>query len=143
MKHTYVAKTSISISASIEKVWEALVTPSIIKQYLFGTEVTSDWKEDSTITYTGVWKGKSYEDKGKILTFVPNKEFTATYWSSMSGTEDKPENYAIVSYILKTKDRHVELTVTQDNILNEAAQKDSKKNWGMVLGTIKKIVEEK
>jgi hypothetical protein len=31
-----------------------------------GTEVISDWKEGSTIIYTGEYEGKKYHDKGLI-----------------------------------------------------------------------------
>jgi uncharacterized protein YndB with AHSA1/START domain len=40
-----IAKVSITLNAPIAKVWNALVNPEIIKQYLFGTNVVSDWKE--------------------------------------------------------------------------------------------------
>jgi uncharacterized protein YndB with AHSA1/START domain len=95
-----IAKTSININASASKVWEALTTPAMIKEYLFGTEAVSDFKVGSSIIYKGVWGGKIYEDKGKILEVVPEKLFVSTYWSSMGGKEDKPENYNKVSYEL-------------------------------------------
>ena len=57
MGENLTAKSSITINASIAKVWEALVNPSIIKQYMFGTEVVSDWKEGSSIVWKGIWKG--------------------------------------------------------------------------------------
>jgi uncharacterized protein YndB with AHSA1/START domain len=96
------AKASILIQSTSAKVWKALTEPELIKQYLFGTQVTSDWKVGGSITYRGIWQGKSYEDKGKILTLVPEKIFQSTYWSSIRGLEDRPENYAIVTYELET-----------------------------------------
>jgi hypothetical protein len=62
-----VAKASTIIDASIAKVWEALTSPEKIKQYMFGTDVVSDWKEGSSIRWKGEWQGKKYEDKGVIL----------------------------------------------------------------------------
>lgn len=55
------------INASSSRVWEALTDPKLIKQYLFGTEVSTDWKVGSPITYRGVWNGREYEDKGRII----------------------------------------------------------------------------
>ncbi|MCX6146204.1 MAG: SRPBCC domain-containing protein, partial [Candidatus Kapabacteria bacterium] len=89
-----IIQVAIEINAPISKVWEALVTPSIIKEYMFGTETTSDWKVGSRISYKGVWEGKEYEDGGIITEFVENKVFESTYFSSMSGEEDKEENYS-------------------------------------------------
>ena len=143
MDKGFIAKATVAIDASTIKVWEAIITPEIIKQYLFGTEVISDWKEGSSIIYKGVWKGKSYEDKGKILQVIPEKLFKSTYWSSMSGTEDKPENYATVTYQLGEKNGQTELTLNQDNNLTEESRVHSEQNWKMVLSNLKKLLEEK
>jgi uncharacterized protein YndB with AHSA1/START domain len=67
MPKNLVAKTSLSIAAPAAKVWDALVNPQVIKQYMFGTAVVSDWQPGSPITWKGEWKGKPYEDKGTIL----------------------------------------------------------------------------
>jgi uncharacterized protein YndB with AHSA1/START domain len=39
MNDKYVAKAKTTIHAPISKVWQALVNPEIIKQYLFNTDV--------------------------------------------------------------------------------------------------------
>ncbi len=44
MKENLTANASISLDASPSKVWGALTNPKLIKQYMFGTEVTSNWK---------------------------------------------------------------------------------------------------
>ncbi len=44
MKNTFIAKSTITIHAPVSKVWEALINPDLIKQYLFGTQAISDWK---------------------------------------------------------------------------------------------------
>jgi uncharacterized protein YndB with AHSA1/START domain len=142
MKKGLTAKASIDIHTPAAKVWEALIRPELIKQYLFGTEAVSDWKVGSPITYKGVWEGKSYHDKGKILQIVPEKLFQSTYWSSIGGLEDKPENYATVTYELETKNGGTLLTVSQDNIADEKGVDHMKKNWSMVLETIKKLLEK-
>jgi uncharacterized protein YndB with AHSA1/START domain len=52
----FVAKSNITIKADAARVWDALTNPELIKQYLFGTEAISDWKEGSSITYKGSGK---------------------------------------------------------------------------------------
>lgn len=138
-----IATTSIRIEAPVKAVWEALTTPALIKQYLFGTEVTSDWKVGSPITFSGEWEGKRYQDKGTILQAEPNKVFTYTYWSSMSGTEDIPANYANITYNLEGENGQTVLTITQDNVPTEESKKHSEKNWSMVLSTLKEMLEKK
>jgi uncharacterized protein YndB with AHSA1/START domain len=40
-----IAKATIFINVPADKVWNALTNPEVIKQYMFGTTVVSDWKE--------------------------------------------------------------------------------------------------
>jgi len=141
MNETYLAKVSISIDAPKEKVWEALTKPELIKQYLFGTQVTTDWQMGSPITYKGTWEGKSYEDKGKVLENEPGKLLVSTFWSSLSGVPDLPENYQTVRYELSDEGDGTRLTLTQDNNDSEESAKHSEQNWNMVLERLKRLVE--
>ena len=134
-------ETSIKINARASKVWDALTKPELIKQYLFGTETKSDWKVGSPITYKGVWEGKEYEDKGVIKKIQRGKLLQSTYFSSFSGKEDKPENYATVIYELKEDGKGTLLNISQDNIENEDGIKHMKENWDMVLKKLKEVVE--
>jgi uncharacterized protein YndB with AHSA1/START domain len=141
MKKTFLAKTKIDIKASISQVWDALTKPDLIKQYLFGTEVTTDWKVGSSIVYKGVWEGKAYEDKGKVLQVEPGKLLVSTFWSSLSGTPDVPENYQTVRYELSPDGNGTSLTLTQDNNKSQEEADHSEKNWKMVLEGMKKLLE--
>ncbi len=40
--------------------------PALIKKYLIGTDVSSDWKEGNAINYKGEYEGKKNHDKGVI-----------------------------------------------------------------------------
>jgi uncharacterized protein YndB with AHSA1/START domain len=143
MKSNITGQASISIEAPVEKVWQALTTPSIIKQYFFGTDTISDFKAGSPIKFKGEYQGKQYEDKGTIIEVIPNKLFSYNYWSSMSGIEDKPEKYMIVTYALSKEEGHTSLTIMQENIADEKTREHSEQNWNMVLGDLKKLLETK
>jgi uncharacterized protein YndB with AHSA1/START domain len=134
-------KTTITINAPATLVWKALTDTEIVKQYFFGTNQTSDWKEGSDIVWTGEWDGKTYRDHGKILEINPGKFVTYSYWSSMSGTEDKPENYQNVSYNLTEDNGITTLDILQDNIKDEAAKEHSEQNWQHMFGAMKQMVE--
>lgn len=136
------ATASVTIQAVPAQVWEALTNPEMIQQYLFGTEVTTDWKVGSPITYKGTWQETSYEDKGVILEIEPEKRLVSTYWSSMGGKPDVPENYNTVTYELTPEEGGTRLTVTQDNIATEEAHDHSAKNWGIVLDGLKNLLEK-
>jgi uncharacterized protein YndB with AHSA1/START domain len=138
----YVAKQSIVIHAGAARVWEALTDPKAIQQYLFGTEVITDWKVGSPVIYRGVWEGKTYEDKGKVLQNEPGRLLVSTYWSSMSGIPDRPENYQTVRYELAPENGGTRVTVVQDNNDSQESADHSAQNWKMVLEGMKKVVEE-
>lgn len=140
--NNFIAKAETVIKATASEVWDALTNPAMIKQYLFGTEASSDWKVGSPITYKGVWEGKTYEDKGTIVRIEPEKVLETTYWSSMGGKEDVPENYNKVTYKLDREEDATKLTITQDNNPTEESAKHSEKNWHMVLDGLKKLLEK-
>ena len=133
MKNNITGSASTTIDASPAEVWDALTNPAQIKKYFFGTEVTSDWKKGSPIFFRGEWEGKKYEDKGTILETIPRELFQYSYWSSLSGIEDKPENYVVVSYQLSEENGKTKVTITQENIPTEEMKKHSEENWNKVL----------
>src|SRR5262249_30615325 len=97
MRKGYIARSYTTINAARTKVWDALVDPQAIKEYMFGTDVTSDWKPGSSITWKGKWEGRPYEDKGVIVRALPQQELEYTHFSPMTGLPDKPENYHTVT----------------------------------------------
>ena len=142
MANKLVAKSSVVINAPVNKVWKALIDPAQIKEYLFGTNAVSDWRKGSPLTYEGEWQGKKYKDKGTIIDIVPEKLLHTTYWSSMSGKEDKPENYNNVIYELQPRGESTMVTISQDNIADQAGLKHMEENWGVVLSNMKKLLEK-
>ncbi len=138
----YVVKVSTLIHAPAAKVWEALTNPELIQHYLFGTRAETDWKVGGPIKWKGEWQGRAYEDKGIVLQFVPERLIETTYWSSMAGLPDTPENYKRVAYELRPENGGTLLTLTQDNNASEEDKNHSEQNWKMVLDGLKKLVEQ-
>lgn len=142
MTRGYEAKTSITIDASRADVWDALIDPAKVKAYLHGAEVASDWTVGAPITWTGVWKGKPYVDKGTVLAIEPERLLRTTHWSPMGGSEDRPENYHTVTYELRQDGTKTVLELTQDN---NATQKEADAmaddNWAPILQGLKQTVE--
>ena len=142
MNNKFTAQATTLVNAPASKVWDALTSPSLIKQYLYGTEVTSDWKVGSPITYRGEWEGKSYEDKGEILQIEPEKLLVSTFWSSLAGLPDVPENYKTVRYELSPEGSRTKLTITQDNNDTQEEANHSEQNWNTVLDKLKELLEK-
>jgi uncharacterized protein YndB with AHSA1/START domain len=93
MNKGFIAKATIIINTPPLRVWDALVNPELIKQYLFGTQVVTDWKLGSPITYKGIWEGKTYEDKGNVQQIEPGKLLVSTFWMLPKTTKPFAMNY--------------------------------------------------
>lgn len=133
-----VSEASILIDAPREKVWEAVVTPALIKQYMMGSDVDTDWQVGSPIVWKGEYEGKKYEDKGEILQMEPEKLVQYTH----DVKPDAPEKYHIVTVRLdEEEDGQIRLTITQDNNPDEAAREYTTEFWENVVEQIKEIVE--
>lgn len=143
MEKNLTAKASVKINASDAKVWDGLTNPAIIKKYMMGATVDSDWKKGSKITWKGEIKRKKYEDKGEILEIKTQKELKYSHFSPLSGEEDIPENYHTVAINLSASNKQTTVSLSQDKNKTEKAKEESEKNWKMMLDGLKKIVEEK
>lgn len=136
-------KKTITINTSASKVWEALVTPEWISQYLYGTKVITDWQVGGLIMFTGEWEGKEYIDKGTILELEEGKILSYSYWSNFSGLPDIPENYSVVTFKIHEVDKVTcRLTVVQENFANETQFEHSDQGWESVLNTLKELLEK-
>ncbi|MFZ0390099.1 MAG: SRPBCC domain-containing protein [Calditrichia bacterium] len=141
-KNLTVSKT-VEINAGQEVVWDALTNPAKIKEYFFGTETTSAWKQGSEIIFKGKYQGKSYRDKGIIREIKPGSFLQYNYWSHFSGLEDKAENYSLVTYRLRQESGKTILTVTQTGFAKEDGFRHAETGWEQVLQKIKEIAEKK
>jgi uncharacterized protein YndB with AHSA1/START domain len=142
MTRGFAAKNTVTIDAPRAQVWDALTNPAKVRQYMHGTEMSTDWKAGSPITWRGEWNGKSYEDKGKVLEVEPERLLRYTHWSPMGGSDDTPENYHTLTYELAGSGDTTTLTLTQDNNpTQEDADKMARDNWAPVLKGLKETVE--
>ena len=143
MSRGFEAVKTVTIDAPKSEVWDALTKPEKVKQYMHGTNLTTDWKEGSPISWKGEWKGKAYEDKGKVLEVEPQSRLRYTHWSPMGGSEDKPENYHTVVCELAEEGGKTILTLSQDNNpTQEEADKMAANNWAPMLEGLKQTAEE-
>jgi uncharacterized protein YndB with AHSA1/START domain len=141
MNDTFIAKAHVDIKAPIAKVWDALVDPALIKQYMFGTNVVSDWHEGAPIVWKGEWEGKPYKDKGTILQLKPEHVLQYSHFSPLSGQPDVPENYHTVTIELSPRGAGTIVTLSQDNNASEEERQHSEQNWGAMLDSLKKFLE--
>src|SRR4030095_14710366 len=135
MNKGLIANASTTINAPSAELWQALVTPAAIKEYMFCTTVTSDWVVGSPISWKGEWQGRAYEDKGIILQVVPERVLEYSNFSPLAGGPDVPENYHVVTVELSPDGERTRVALSQDNNPTEQAREHAEKNWiGMLAG---------
>ena len=134
-------QVSTTIDARPAKVWEALTTPDLIKQWFFGVDTETDWAEGSPIVHRGEYQGRPYEDTGTIVKVDPERLLVHTHWSPVSELPDRPENYQEVSWGLSERDGQTELTVTEVNLPSEEAKAVSEQGWRTALAGLKDLLQ--
>ena len=132
-----IARARVDIDAPTHDVWDALIDPDRVEQYMFGTRVTTDWEVGNPITWSGEWQGKQYEDKGEVLEYQPDRKLSYTHYSPLSGKPDLPENYHTVTIELAPSGTGTTVTLAQDNNETEEAREHSETNWQTMLDGLK------
>lgn len=143
MNRELIATITISIDKKDTIVWDAMVNPETIKQYMYGTETHTTWVLGSPITFTGEWQGQPYTDKGVILDINPLRVLSYSYWSPLSGTDDFEDNYTHVTFHLSAFDNNTIVTITQDNLEDDEAVVKAEDNWMKVAHKMKEVIENR
>jgi uncharacterized protein YndB with AHSA1/START domain len=137
----YVATAETEIEAPASRVWTALTDPEQVKQYMFGSQVETNWRPGSPIVWKGEYEGKQYEDKGEIVEIEPERRLEVTHFSPLSGREDVPENYHTLVYELEERGGKTRVSLSQDKNPTEEAAEHSRANWEQMLAGLKQVVE--
>lgn len=133
-------KSQFIIKAPLEKVWEALTNPELVKQYFFGTKLETSWKVGDPIFWRGSWEGTAYEDKGTVLEYEPLKHLKYNYWSSFSGSPDSPDNYLDISYQVEDAKGGTLLTIIQEGLKSEEKREHSEQSWKGMMVEMEKML---
>ena len=139
----FVATAETDVAAPPGKVWAALTDPEQIREYMFGSDVVTDWRQGSPIVWKGEYEGKTYEDKGEIVEIEPERRLKVTHFSPLSGRDDRPENYHTVLYELEDRGGATHVSLSQDNNPSEDAAEHSRANWEKILAGLKQFVERR
>jgi uncharacterized protein YndB with AHSA1/START domain len=135
-----IARVSVSFHAPVERVWEWLTDPTLVKQYFYDTDLLADWKIGGMMYYRWVCEGKDYEDKGIITALDAPYHLAYDYRSSWDTSPDIRENYKRVTYTLTSHDGETLLVVTQESDTPTEAE-NIEKSWNNILSGLKKLIE--
>jgi uncharacterized protein YndB with AHSA1/START domain len=141
MRREYVATSTIVIEAPTSRVWTVLTDRDAIKEFMFGTDVVTEWEVGGPIVWRGIWKGSEYEDKGTILEYDPGRRLVLTHFSPLSGQEDQPGNYHTLAWTLEGAAGMTRLTLSQDNNASAEDAQHSQGMWDTLVRSVKTIAE--
>ena len=137
-------ETQITINAPVAKVWEALITPEITRQYMYGCDVISDWRIGSSVAWKGAADAVIYVI-GDLVAFEPNQLLSFTVFDPHGKYENIPENYLTSTYQLSAVGGQTLVKVSQGDYAKvedgEKRFQDSVSGWNATLEALKKILE--
>jgi uncharacterized protein YndB with AHSA1/START domain len=141
-------KKTITLNAEASKVWEALTKPEMIKKYMSGTEVISDWKVGSPILWVGTSEGaEKVVLKGSIEKLEVGKLIQFTALDLNAEYTDIPSNYVKATYELTPKLGKTLLSVTQGDYsrVEEGRRRfvSDDGGWNRTLNALKEFIETK
>jgi uncharacterized protein YndB with AHSA1/START domain len=142
---TQAAQVSTELDTSLDTAWKALTNPAVLGRALFGSQVETSWKVGEPISFHGEWYGRHFEDKGKVLAFSPPRQLRFSHFSALSGLEEKPENFHVLTFeLLPGPKTTVRLTQENENDkpLDEGTRAELRRNWTAVLNGLKRIIEK-
>lgn len=141
MSEELIAEASVSIDAPAAAVWRALTDPELIREYLRGATVETDWSPGSRIVWRGEWEGRPYLDHGTVVEVLENERLVLTHFSPLSGKPDVAENHHELTYSIEPDGDLTRLTLEQDNNATEAEARHSSQNWQAMLEQLRKVAE--
>ena len=126
------------IRTTPEKLWHALTTTEVIKQYWFGMKVDGDWKVGSTWRF---YYDGSLMDSGEILESVPQKRLVRS-WLNEWKPEFKTEGSSDCVYEMEPIGASVKLTITHSiERLSSKFIEAVAESWPMCISNLKSLLE--
>ncbi|HKH08806.1 MAG TPA: SRPBCC domain-containing protein [Agromyces sp.] len=148
MGERYVSTSTIRIDARRDRVWAVLTDPNAAREFMFGTELETDWSIGGPILWRGVHHGTPYEDRGVVLEFEPGRRLVHTHFSPLGGADDLPENHHTLTWTLDAEpsvgaagEAGTVLTLSQDNNATREAAEHSRGMWDQLVAKVKEIAE--
>jgi uncharacterized protein YndB with AHSA1/START domain len=127
------------IRTTPEKLWTALTSPDLMKDYWFGMHCESDWTPGSP--WRLVFADGRVADAGEIVEADPNRRL-AIKWRNEFKPEMKAEGYSLCTFELEPADGAVKLTVTHE--MDRAESKfieGVSTGWPRILSNLKSLLE--
>tara|TARA_R110001599_G_C12055987_1_gene642662 strand:+ start:309 stop:728 length:420 start_codon:yes stop_codon:yes gene_type:complete len=133
--------SQIEVKATPEKIWEILTSPEKVKLWQYGSELLTDWKVGSRVSFTNKWEDKVFEQYGTVLEFNPNKSLKYSLFFPKPDLEDKPENYFKMEYVLTQHGANTLVKIIQEDNRPGAKQEAPQGEENPIMKALKTLIE--
>ena len=136
-----VNSSTVRIEVPVDQVWNALVSPDLVKQWQYGSELITDWQVGSPIRFRTRWENQVFEQWGQVLSFNPFELIKYSLFAPRPGLEDRPENYFVMSYLVSPVEGATKLEIRQEDNRPSAQQGEPPGADNPILKGLKALLE--
>ena len=133
--------STIKINAAIQKVWDTITKPELVKLWQYGSDLLTTWEVGSDIKFRTEWEEKVFEQWGKVLEMRPNELIKYSLFAPRPDLEDKPENYFVMNYLLTDENGQTKLEIIQEDNRPNAVQEEPQGEENPILKSLKQLAE--
>jgi uncharacterized protein YndB with AHSA1/START domain len=130
-----IARVSLRIESPRSRVWRALVDPTDITRYMPATDVQSDWREGSTITWRSEIGVRPRDVQGVILRLEPERVFEYRYVNPYSRATHR------VTIELSDDGEGTRIALAEDGQKNERELAHGEGGWRLALNNLRALLE--
>jgi uncharacterized protein YndB with AHSA1/START domain len=136
--------STVTILAPAKKVWLALTSPGLVKHWQYGSDLLTTWEIGTPIIFRNEWNGRVFEQKGKVLEFLPESRLKYSLFFPRPDLQDIPEHRIFMTYELTESEGVTSLLVRQEDPRPSAPVEAPGGDEGPdVLSGLKELVEVK
>lgn len=127
------------IRTTQERLWAALTTPDFMRQYWFGMDFVTDWKQGSP--WRLIFADGKMADSGEILEIDPPNRLVLK-WRNEFRPELTAEGYARCTMELEPAAEAIKLTVTHTiDLADSKIIAAVSGGWPKILSNLKSLIE--
>lgn len=139
-----ITDSTIKIHAPASKVWLALTTPELVKQWQYGSNLLTTWQPGTSIIFRNEWNGQIFEQRGTVLEFTPTSRIKYSLFFPRPDLQDIPEHHFFMTYELTESDGATSVLFRQEDPRPPPPDAPSDGGEGPdVLSDLKQLVEFK
>jgi uncharacterized protein YndB with AHSA1/START domain len=136
-----VTTSTVTVLAPRGVVWEVITRPEFVRQWQYGSDLTTDWTVGAPIRFRAEWQGQDFEQWGTVLEFSPTERLRYSLFAPRPDLEDRPENYFTMTYELHDVGAGTAVTFIHEDPREVGSEVDESDDDNPVLVVLKTVAE--